>query len=162
MRDRRLSLILAAWTVGACLLLLPRFSSAGSRIGSLTHSSVSRLRAIGTDLDADCGPALIRASRSTLHEWAHRHLHFRSTRSRVAFRLTLTPTYRHGLDDGDEDSSDTVAPTTFAPFTPLLSPLPRAPDLVASDTHAPHPSPAARSFTPVDSFLPRPPPAYAH
>jgi hypothetical protein len=127
----------------------------------LTHSSVSRLRAIATDLDADCGQALRRASQSTLHEWAHRHLHFRSTRSRVGFRLTLTPTYRHGLDDGDEESSETIAPTTFAPFTPLLSPLPRAPDLVATGTHAPRPSPASRSFTPVDPFLPRPPPAYA-
>jgi len=151
MRVRKFRLNRAYWTLWTCLLLLPRLASAAET------SLRTRLDAEG-HREAVVRTWLLASHLGGVIEWTHHHMRLRPARSRMVFLLALTPTRRHGLDDGDEESADTIPPSTCAPLTPFSWPSPRGPDLVASNARAPHDAPACRSFTPDDPFLPRPPP----
>jgi hypothetical protein len=151
----------AFWMVCACLLLLPYFATAAEPLlAKDTRAPLQRVAA--ADHDGDHQPELIaHGSHSMVHVWTRRHKRIQSFGLRAALPFALTQSHHHRVDDDrDSESSDAISPTTFAPVSPLLCPLPRAPDLIASNAGAPHTAPARRSFTPLDPFLPRPPPTH--
>ena len=147
----------AIWMVCACLLLLLPFSTVaetrrptgldGGRPHLVTHHRAPSVRGWLSALHD-----------STVQAWTREHRWFLRACSRISFPSTMTKTHRHGLEDGDAETSDPISSSTFTPLAPFLSPRPRAPDLAASKARSSYSAPAYRSFTPVDSFLPRPPP----
>jgi hypothetical protein len=124
-----------------------------------TRSTV--LQVVFSDLDGDHRPELIaRDSKSRIHVWTRKGRKFHSYRPRPTNLGALLPG-DHSVQDSDEDRPGATTSPRVVPFSLLLSPSPRAPNVTGAGTLAPEFAHKTRTSTLLEPFAPRPPPAPA-